>query len=252
VLDISGLTGASKAQTTQVNVFDAAPGACVAFRQWTGTVHCEGVHVGGDYALDGFQCQNSVGEAVLQMANCHSEPGFHVFHDDWVHPDGAQFYWGPTTARLERVDLISVGGNGFISQPREAGSLDVWRDWWLRDCHFRAVQDDTNGRAADASTSCFREDDYPAQSQNLSGQLWDVDGVFCSRGRRSDGAELTNDAETKYYYHAGVTRPAGIVIRARPPAGNFCDPASGGCGPGYVSPGYDGTVVPLLTKRPQA
>ena len=236
VLDPSGLEG--PVVPFARNVFAAAADCGLVLKQWRGTVHCEGLHLGGDAMCDGINVQNSLGGAIAQFANVHSAPRFHLFHDDWIHPDGAQFYLGPSVSRMENVDLISLGGNGFIAQPAKVAhprALERLEPWWFRNCHFQAIVDNRNGRAADASTACFREID-PRNGPAFD-QPWDCDEVYCSRTSVADDSPIHHDPVQKYYFYQGRDN-ARILIDRLPPLGHFADPEKGQCGPCYKSPGY--------------
>lgn len=235
VLDIQGLKGT--VEPIARNVFAAAQDGLV-LKQWHGTAHCEGLHIHGDWTNDGIDVQNYLGGAVAQFANVHSAPAFHLFHDDWSHPDGAQFYLGPSVARMENVDLVSLGGNGFIAQPvkaRAPHALERLEPWWMRNCHFRAIVDDRRGREADASTACFQEID-PRLGPAFD-QPWDCKEVYCSRVRASDGRAVHRDPSEKYHFYRGRQRVEMLLDRI-PDGVFFADPGAGKSGPDYVSPGY--------------
>jgi len=232
-LDLSGLQGSLK--PLQRNVFQFATTCGVTFRHWRGTIHMEGVDIGGDYLIDGINVQNPWGGAALQLANVHSAPRCHEFHDDWIHGDGAQFYLGPSVARFENVDLVSFGGNGFIAQPMDSKvprPLDRLEDWTLRNCHFRTIADDRHpGANAKGGNACFRTA-YPNVNQR-----WIVENVFCSRTRASDGALDTHAERERYYFYRGNDN-AKLYLNQVPSSEFFADPKTGRCGPGYISPGY--------------
>ena len=166
-LDRSRLRG--NIQVISKNVFKAGAGCGMLFKQWTGTLHCEGIHVRGNAVSDGIDIQNPNYGAVAQLCNVHSEPKFHAFHDDWVHPDGGQFYLGPSVCHMENVDFFSIGGSGFIAQPFKTDHpkpLEKIGTWTFRNCHFRTTRDDTDGRVGDNSTPCYRENTQPNGTQS--------------------------------------------------------------------------------------
>ena len=248
VLDGSTLTG--HPGIVARNVFRTAAGVALRIKNWRGTFHCEGVHFGGPSVGDGINIQNPNADAIAQFANVHSAPHYHPFHDDWIHPDGAQFYLGPSLCRMENVDLVSLGGNGFIAQPMLAQrprALENLHDWWFRNCHFRSIMDDRNGRAADASTACYR-DHYPDRATGGFSQHWDTANVYLSRARASDGAILRPERPQKCYSYRGHDS-AAFRLYESPPGEFFADPRRRRSGPGYISPGYGGPALPDPVAR---
>lgn len=249
VLDTTGLQG--QITPLERNFLNPAMTYALRLQQWRGTLHVEGLAIDGDDTCDGIQVQNHHKDAILQLANVHSAPRFHLWHDDWIHPDGAQFWLGPSETRMENVDMVSLGGNGLIAQPFVTGKttpLESFRDWWFRNCHFRAIVDDRNGRVGDGSTACFRQESYPSAGQDRSGQRWICENVFCTRTRASTGAIIAGDPKDRLYRYLGDD-PAGIRLGANPDPAFFADPKAGRSGLGYQSPGYEAASVPQGALR---
>lgn len=239
---LDGLTGAP-AKTTRTNVYRASVNALV-LKRWRGVAHVEGLLVGGAETNDGVNVDCAHADARLQMANVQSRGGFHVFHNDWIHPDGLQAYRGPAQFHLERCDFISNGGNGFIGQPATVSGLQNLYDWWYDSVQFRSERpdDDPNRRDIDPAAAYF----------TLTASDWRqvMTNCFASFVSRKTGAEITDAPDNRYNSGGKIEPPAGLALRQRPPGGWFCDPAQGQCGLGYQSPGYDQSqAVPTTPLR---
>lgn len=251
IIDRTGLTGTTAA-TSSTNTY-AIGGPGLTLKQWTGTLHMEGVFIGGAGCDEGMNVQNPWDEAIVQMLSCHVEPEIMPFHNDHHHTDALQSYLGPTEFRAERCDFIGHGSQAFMGQPRETSAprtLDGLRDWWFKDCLFEARETIAHRTAPyGPGAPCYMEDDWPGNAQNQADWAWRMQNCY---GARSlvDGT-IVDGSDLQYFNHYPHPPEPGIVLRSRPATGIFADRTKGQCGLGYVSPGYGGAVVTSGTKRLQ-
>lgn len=219
----------------QRNSFRAAAAYGLRVKNWLGTFHCEGVHITGSAVCDGINVENPNADAVAQFKFVHSSPGFHVFHDDWIHGDGAQFYLGPSCVRMEDVDLVSLGGNGFIAQPFQLKSrpLQNLRQWSFKRCHFRSIKDTALGREADASASLFRAHDRSLARPKFD-QSWLMNDVYLSRLSSHDGQSILAEEPQHCYMYTGPDELTAKLYSSPSPE-FFADPRAARCGPTYTA-----------------
>lgn len=247
VLDLSGLQGAPKA-VAGANVFAPYSGG-LKLKQWRGTLHLEGVAIGGADCSEGIDVQNPWGTAIAQFANLRIDVRAYSFHKDWQHPDAMQCYLGPAELRMERCELLCRGAQSFLGQPRQTTApraLESLRDWWFEDVLFQTRLHPAH-RGEDPGATCYMEDDWPSNNFNDAGWEWHMRRCYASRldigGREVGGQSLG------YFNHYGHPAPAGLHIAARPPRALVA--RSGRRAPGlrYRSPGYGGARVARGTAR---
>jgi hypothetical protein len=263
---ISDLTGPSSLVAPEYKY--AISPHCVDFKQWTGTLHVEGLLAGANspWCGDATNIQTKHATASAQFANCHFAANFDAFNNDWNHPDGSQFYLGPAKFFAENVDFISKGGNGFIGQPRDAdgtnvGSLEALYDWWFRNVQFRCFRRDDDKYIPDMAvtnngTAAFQETDWPNHGDNGAGWTWLMENCFANKYSCASGAPVTDAIKSSYYnyfvksYPTHFEYPQGLTLNAAPPtkSGFFCDPQSQ-CGIGYVPVGYTNEPSPGVKQR---
>lgn len=246
LLDLSGLTG-SPIGTRSAFWFPILDS--VWLKYWSGTVHLEGLDLGGAQAGDGIQVLNPIRSARLQIANVRSAANFAVFHNDWQHLDGAQMYNGPSQLFMENVELSSVMFNGFIHQPNDSSGprpVDSLHDPWLRNVWIRSIVDDVTSPFIDQSGALYLSESYPAWPGMGLGLQLDMAGVYISRERLSDGSPITDDPIQRYYSRSNTdgSEEPGMILRAAP----FM-PIRPAPGLPYVSPGYQGTGIPEQTLK---
>lgn len=236
ILDITDLLGAPVAMP-RINYWNPVLDS-LWLKFWTGTVHLEGVNLGGANGGDGIQVLNPFGDARLQIANVRCASNFAVFHNDWQHLDGAQMYNGPSQLLMENVELMSTAFNGFIYQPTSTTSprpVDNLYAPWLRNVWIRSIEDDRSGRSRDDSTALFIDDGTRSASQAAVPLSWDMEQVYLSRESLATGRQITDDPDIRYLNRSGFAgvEQTGMKFRAFPPAA-----ARPKAGLGYVSPGY--------------
>lgn len=246
----TGLTGGATL-TSRSTFYSPTYDTTCTVDGWTGTFHVEGLLVSGDYAPDGFNPPNNTPEARLHLVNCDLTGKAHLFHDDWLHPDGSQFYSGPTSFFAENTKWTSYGGNGFIDQARQfattadAGHL---RDWWFRNCQMVAYRDDRDPtRAADASSSLYRTETYSVAGLPRAWRKWDTAGtLYLNKKLASTGQPIPGLALADYYTYNGSPLEAEIVpnVGFDPPT-----PIVNNAGRGYVAPARTGALPGYMTKR---
>lgn len=248
ILDINGLLGTPVA-LPRVNYWNPALDS-LWLKYWTGTVHLEGLNLGGGNGGDGIQVLNPFGDARLQIANVKSVANFAVFHNDWQHLDGAQMYNGPSQLLMENVELTSTAFNSFIYQPNSSTSprpVDNLYSPWLRNVWIRSIKDDRGGRVRDDSAALFVADQTSSASQAAVPLPWDMKKVYISRESRATGRQITDDPDIRYLSRSGFAgvEQTGMTFRAVQPAS--ARPKSG---LGYVSPGYLQPPPILLLPTP--
>lgn len=236
ILDIGDLSGEPVA-LPRVNYWNPALDS-LWLKYWTGTVHVEGVNLGGSNGGDGIQVLNPFSDARLQIANVKSVANFAVFHNDWQHLDGAQMYNGPSQLLMENVELTSTAFNGFIYQPNSSESprpVDNIYAPWLRNVWIRSIKDDRGGRVRDDSAALFIADETSSASQAAEPLPWDMEQVYLSRESLATGRQITDDPDIRYLSRSGFAgvEQAGMKFRTIQPA-----TARPKAGLGYVSPGY--------------
>jgi len=241
---------------------------CVDFKQWTGTLHVEGLLAGASspWGGDAVNIQTRSATAIAQFANCHFVANFNQFNNDWVHPDGAQFYLGPARFYAENCDFISKGGNAFIGQPRRvnggpAGSLEALFDWWFRNVQFTAYRRDDDPHIPKEAirnngSAVWQETGWPRVFDNHAGWKWIMTNCYANKLSWSNKKSQVIDARRDTYFHNLVDErhqrheyPSGLVLNAQPPEQYFCDPAKGECGLRYVSAGYVDIPLPEVRQR---
>lgn len=257
-LDLSGLQGFPTPRPV-VNVYNPAEGGIV-LKHWTGTVHVEGLYVGGTYCIEGGNIQNQNDEAIAQFSNCHFEASYFQFHPDWHHGDGFQCYLGPTEFRAERCDFITRStGSGFIGQPRETdipAGLGGLRDWWFKSCYFawRPNLDNPYIRKSFIGAPVIMEDDWPHNSINHGNWKWRMEDCYASR-YDYDQNETIGASDLKYFSHFphsvsdSLIGGKGIKLRATPDTGIFSSRELGECGFRYQTTGYSNNPVGSGLKR---
>jgi hypothetical protein len=236
VLDLEGLQG-TPIESARTYYWNAALDS-LWLKFWSGTVHLEGLDLGGPNGGDGIQIMNPLRDARLQIANVRSVSNFPTFHNDWLHLDGAQMYNGPSQLLVENTELRSTGFNAFIYQPNTVKSpipVENLYAPWLRNVWIRSIKDDANGRSRDDSTALFIADGTRSRAEALIPMKWDMENVYVSRESLLDGHHITDDEDKRYLSRSGYPgqEQPGLFLRARQPIKDRPNP-----GLKYVSPGY--------------
>jgi hypothetical protein len=222
---------------------------------WTGIFHIEGVLVDGESFSDCWDIQNAYGTASLQYALLHNSTHYCPFHEDWVHPDGTQFYNGMAKFFVERSDFSSLGGNGLIVAPANNSSpfkLQAIYDYWMKDVYLRAYDPDA-GRSPQLWVSAF------FQAINEISPDWTVacSNVWTNKYAQSTGypipygAQYTSEPDYPYWNNMGNYPPVipdGVTVRVNPPGNLFCPPWTIGLGYHNIV-GYTGAAQPAVMQR---
>jgi hypothetical protein len=226
----------------------ASAGLCLKDIQ--GTVHLEGLSIGGSHCCDGILVQTPFATSNVQVSSCHVDVPFFYYNNDWQHPDAMQCYLGPASLQIERTDLITAGKCAILGQPRITATpepLQELRDWWFKDVLFQATLNPDNA-AITPGTSCYVEDDWPALNDNEANWHWLMDNCYASR-MDLHGRQVDTPIYLSYWNHYPHRPPPGLHLGSVPRSGTFAAPGRNLSGPGYRSPGYTLEGVPLGAPR---
>jgi hypothetical protein len=250
--------------------------------QWKRHCHVEGLLVYSEEQNDAFNVASRHAGAILTVQNCYFRAGGRIWHNDWIHPDGGQYFLGPAKNYTHNCTFISIGA-AVIAQPRNQMGAEsftgsnVWPsglqalyDWKWSNCDLRAYLKNPIENDPANCMSVFEQwgmdplhnDPYPTQ---WNGAQWvqHMDNVWIEAYDVETGLRNITGADSDWYQHLkhypapnAFQYPTGLTIKATPTVengasinGHFCDPALDQCGLNYVSPGYTGAILPEVQQR---
>jgi hypothetical protein len=254
--------------------------------QWTGHCHIEGAKVYSPDMNDAWNTATKHADAILTLQNCYFRSGGRIWHNDWIHPDGAQHFQGPPKLFADHCTFISIGA-ACINQPRNqpgtqtgpnswSGLPENLYDWKYSNCDFQSymvsplTNDPSLAYSVHESWNQFPSTTYnwTNAGQNDAGWVHHHENTWVEIFNVDTGLPDHSGADNKYYSHlrtgtAGNFNdiPDGVTIKAVPTIadgasvnGHFCDPDANPAAAGleYVSPGYqypDGTGLPEVIQR---
>jgi len=204
-------------------------------RDSTGTVHIEGLHLGGEDISEGIQISNP--QAIVQLQNI-SIIGLHArdqedFSDN--HPDVVQPYGNVEELRIDRLTATTDYQGLFLSAPEGHGPAIVRRTNIKGDPTARYlfwVRPDDDAGAVELHDVWL---DVPDERRGGIGRaVWP--DVSSNRSRRPSIETGSDGIRRVVWPDSMEPRIYGEIKAGTPPDGDFVKP--GNAGTDYESPGY--------------
>jgi hypothetical protein len=249
--------------------------------QWKRHCHVEGLLVYSEDMNDALNVATRHATAILTLQNCHFRSGGRIWHNDWIHPDGAQMFLGPAKMYTHNCTFISIG-TSVINQPRNQQDpqnlqppggpypegLQALFDyhWSNIDCHSYLTQPLLNDPAigfavfeqygmAPIHSNGTGPDPYPT-SWNDCGWLHHMNNCWVEIIDVDTGLPITSLAESNLEWYSHLRSyplpnvnliPVGMTIRAKPTEENGASANGYFCDPAVSGSCGVGYVTPGYT-----